>query len=524
MGLVRRSAPALVVAALAALLVAAVSASPQAGRRSSAGSFPPIPAGPITTLPDFVGAAATPQPVDVFIAQNPQLAQDPFGYIHNDSWNSDVFTAWAPLGSQPEVFTSTLGASYLAGRQMTASMGVDTYGRIVAAIINASGVYMDLIDPVSLDVLCSFKVGQGGTKALGSAYWFLDPQDQVTVVGGTHTIMTLREGGTLSQPTWEEVPGRQYDLSTLDPMPVPDGDKLAGILADWKGRIWFQTFGAAGAPRVGIVDPAAWPRVRWVELGKGEQVWNGFAVDRDAAYVLTSEKLYRLGAGSDGKPRIVWSASYETTGENRSGQYSLGSGTSPTIFGGGKYVTITDNAEQLKVLVFRTAAKLRRGQGRLLAQLPVFTGQAGQGVEDSLLAAGTAIIAENNYGYSYSIDASGTMSSTPALPGLERLDIGADGKSLVKVWENDEVSSTSTPKLSTKTGLVYVLAREKDEQTAADVYYWTALDFRTGEVVWKKFAGTGQAFDNYWSALTVGRNGAIYVGCYGGLVAIKDGK
>ena len=105
------------------------------------------------------------------------------------------------------------------------------------------------------------------------------------------------------------------------------------------------------------------------------------------------------------------------------------------------------------------------------------------------------------------------MSSTGGLPGLERVDVRADGKGLVEVWENDDVASMTTPKLSTKTGLIYVLARTHDDQTAADVFYWTAVDFRTGEVVWQKLAGTGQAYD------TTGRrrrsaNGAIYVGAY----------
>ena len=80
----------------------------------------------------------------------------------------------------------------------------------------------------------------------------------------------------------------------------------------------------------------------------------------------------------------------------------------------------------------------------------------------------------------------------------------------------------TTPKLSTKTGPVYVPTRTKDAQTGADVYYWTALDYRTGKVVWQKLAGTGQSDDNYWAPPAVGRNGAIYVGCYGGPAAIRD--
>ena len=86
------------------------------------------------------------------------------------------------------------------GGQMTTSLAVDTYGRLVAVAIDPSGSYLLLIDPESLEVLCSMKLGAGGTKAIGSAYWCLDPQDRVTMVSGTDTIMTVREGGAGGGP------------------------------------------------------------------------------------------------------------------------------------------------------------------------------------------------------------------------------------------------------------------------------------------------------------------------------------
>jgi len=81
----------------------------------------------------------------------------------------------------------------------------------------------------------------------------------------------------------------------------------------------------------------------------------------------------------------------------------------------------------------------------------------------------------------------------------------------------------TTPKLSTKTGLVYVLARTRDDQTGADAYYWTAFDFRTGKAVWRKLLGTGIYYDGYWSTTALGPDDAYYVAAWGGLAAIKDG-
>jgi len=118
---------------------------------------------------------------------------------------------------------------------------------------------------------------------------------------------------------------------------------------------------------------------------------------------------------------------------------------------------------------------------------------------------------------------------TPSLPGFERIDIDANGKGCHKVWTNDEVASIVSPHLSTKTGLIYTVARKMDESKTdaqhpygLDVYYWTALDFRTGEVVWEKMAGTGWRFDGWYLGLGIGPTGTMYVGGYGGLMSIRD--
>ena len=54
------------------------------------------------------------------------------------------------------------------------------------------------------------------------------------------------------------------------------------------------------------------------------------------------------------------------------------------------------------------------------------------------------------------------------------------------------------------------------------VYYWAALDFRTGATVWKKMAGTGDQFDSFYPALAIGPDRGLYVGAYGGFMTLKD--
>lgn len=55
-----------------------------------------------------------------------------------------------------------------------------------------------------------------------------------------------------------------------------------------------------------------------------------------------------------------------------------------------------------------------------------------------------------------------------------------------------------------------------------DLWYLTAPDFRTGRTVWKRLAGTGLRYDNNYAPVTIGPDGAAYVGVLGGLVRLAD--
>lgn len=55
-----------------------------------------------------------------------------------------------------------------------------------------------------------------------------------------------------------------------------------------------------------------------------------------------------------------------------------------------------------------------------------------------------------------------------------------------------------------------------------DVWYFTAIDFRTGETVWEKLAGTGRWFDRYWPLPFLGPNETLYAAGYGGIFAVRD--
>jgi hypothetical protein len=136
------------------------------------------------------------------------------------------------------------------------------------------------------------------------------------------------------------------------------------------------------------------------------------------------------------------------------------------------------------------------------------------------MGAGRSLIVENNYGYQ---DPFGPTAGALTEPGFARIDLKKNGKGCKKVWTNTEVRApTVVPKLSIKTGLIYTYARPEDP-TGNEGYFWTAIDYRTGETVWQKYSGSGLTYNNNYAGLALGPNGDAYLGVIGGLIKLSDG-
>ena len=508
-----------------------------------------IDPGPETVLPDYIGAPAKAHPLsNSRVPQNPSLALNPFSQVHSDAWNSDVTDYAGPLGNDPEVLSSTL----LDARRDSASKlfnsptrGFDSHGRPIMVSLGPDEASVVLADPDTLQPLSWYHlpIPPDRIRALSSGYFYVNDLDQTVVISGTHTILTLGEGGSETEPVF--VLENTYDLSITAPPLVPDDDRLGGIMPDWQGRIWFDTAGeGVASAKVCVLNPTTYPNVKCVTLDKGKSIRNTFALtksgmDRSAAYVVTSSHMYRVEAGPDNQPKVVWYEPYDTSyddtyghGQPRPGQYEVGSGTSPTILGNGKYVAINDNAIHMQIVVFRTDEQLKPNEERKVCEVEVFTPEGAREEDvygansNSLIGSGLSLIAGNNAGYSFNLE---TQEMTPSLPGHERIDIDPNGKGCHKVWSNTDVASIVSPHLSTKTGLIYTVARKMDTSIVdeqhpygLDVYYWTALDFRTGGVVWQKMAGTGWRFDGWYLGLGIGPTGTLYAGVYGGLASLRD--
>ena len=506
-----------------------------------------IPAGPSTSLPDYIGGPAKAHPTaNSAPEKDPFMAPHPFAWSHSDAWNSDTANIAGPLGRNPEVLSSTLADARQSSdwRFACENEAFDSHGRLIVVCAGLHEASVVMLDPETLEVLTYYpltvKEGPGGEYLGGegkqkfplsvwSIYAYVDNRDQVNIISGNNKIHLLREAGSQSSPVFELA--KEYDLSELEIGGSKiDGSsqRITGLIVDFQGRYWLNMGTSA---HILVLNPATYKDVgdvKWVNLSDGEVTRNGMALTKDGTYVVTTKKMYRVDAGTDDQPFVVWSVPYETIGEVRPGQYELGSGTSPTILGEGKYVAITDNAEQLNVVVYRTDAGLSADQ-RVVCKVPVFDFPGGgKGANsNSLNGSHNSIIVQNASDYLFDWDTGKLV--TPSAPGLERIDIDPNAKGCTKVWVNKEVATNLLPKLSTRTGLIYLQDRKYDAKNDVYAIYWVALDFRTGQVVWEKLAGTfsklGPAtFENFWAGIGIGPNGAVYGGQYAGVTMIKDGN
>ena len=199
--------------------------------------------------------------------------------------------------------------------------------------------------------------------------------------------------------------------------------------------------------------------IRSMKLGDGAtgEIENSFATDQHGGvYIATNRKLYRFTAGRNGAPKITWQVTYPNSGEHKIGQVDDGTGTTPLVMPGG-YVSITDNADPMDIVVYRTRVRLKKHQRRLVCRVPVFS-KGASATENSLIGAGRAMIVENNYGYQ---DPTDVGEGKLTAPGFTRVDLNRNGKGCHVVWTNTtERAPSVVPKVSLANGLIYTYTKE----------------------------------------------------------------
>ena len=474
----------------------------------TAGAAEPIRDLVPTTAPEATGAPHTAQAYPrTTPPRNPFLARDPVSNIHTDSWMTDAYAIAGPLGRNLQATSGSMPPA------LCGSLTFDRKGHVVSVCPSfLAPVTARVIDAQTLDILATYEMPGGPNQPgpgayqnfTGGGYFFLDQQDRIWSAAKTNQLLVLRQ----SDDSRSLTKVAEYDLTSA----LTDDEKVTSALPDYKGRIWFVS---KQNGKVGVLNT----RTRRINvLRLGEEVQNSFAVDRKGVYIASDKRMYRFWTDRRGKPRVQWSAVYENSGIVKPSQVNAGTGTTPTIMKGG-YVAITDNADPMNVVVYRTARKLRRGQRREVCAVPVFE-KGASATENSLMTAGRSLFVENNYGYQ---DPFGPRTGEVTTPGFARVDVNANGRGCRLVWTNTEVRAPSVvPKLSTKTGLIYAYERAA-APPGQQPWYWVAIDARTGRTVWRRYAGSGLSFNNNYAGLAIGPDGSAYLGVLGGMLRLRDG-
>jgi hypothetical protein len=222
-----------------------------------------------------------------------------------------------------------------------------------------------------------------------------------------------------------------YDLTSV----VPDDDQLNSAIPDWSGRLWFVSrfHGVVGA-----LDQQGGEVIDSIQLD--EPIENSFAADeKGGVYIVSDAAMYRFDLGKDGQIEETWREPYQNSGLVKPGQFTAGSGTTPTVMGN-HYVAITDNADPMNVVVYRRAANVGAGRGRVVCEQPVFE-QGASATENSLIGTDDSLIVENNYGYAPPPTA--TQNGDTTTPGIERVDVAQNGKSCRTVWKDEREARTT---------------------------------------------------------------------------------
>lgn len=466
---------------------------------------------------DFPGGYSN-QVAHLAIPQNPFMADNGASNMHDDAYMTDTYEVAGPVGVDVEVVSTYRGLAECA------TVTFDSRGRIWTVCANLTMPQLLLLDPVTLNEIAAYPLPPRWEQwqddpvgpyqdTSGGAYFCLDSEDRAVIGTNNQSIQIVAyDEGKHAFYLMQE-----YDLeSYVVPKELPYRDKVGAALPDWNGLLWFVTrYGVVGTIHMKSGD------IRTIELS-GEEIQNSFTIGEDGVYIISDYALYRFHADAEGLPVIDWRAEYDRGSQVKIGMINQGSGTTPTLVG--DVVVIADNADPRMNVIF-----LKRDDGSEVCRIPVFSDNESC-TENSLIGLARegdggieySIIVENNYGWENIFSGADGRSSVGGVVRVDTLPDGDGGYSCVQVWSSPERSPTCVPKMSLGSGLIYLYTKEPRDDRL-DAWYLTAVDFATGETVFKVLTGTGLGYNNNYAPITLGpQGGTAYIGTLNGLVEVRD--
>ncbi|WYZ43645.1 hypothetical protein EsH8_VII_000081 [Colletotrichum jinshuiense] len=479
----------------------------------------------------FIGNPAVSMP----LRPKTRYSPDVVGF-HQDGGNTRTNDWPGPLGNSPLVSSRSVAISaqyWHDDNRLTA--------RSVCGDATTAHFCIAAFHPETMDVLGTWAPEN---QTLLSPY--------ATVMGDSILIPTV-EGHVFQMERVDSANStsfrqlRDIDLTSF----LPEGHAATISYSDEGENVWFVStrlspLGDTGdSSIVGYVTLDGLVRTLRFD---GQRVENSIAVNGKTVYLntgpLASETngsntghMYALQVdSSSGEIKAAWNETYAAGSSAKPGGFSRGSGSTPALVGD-KFVVMTDNADtQVNLVVYRQVqnneGSLSGGDSSFVCQVPLFQPNASAN-ENAMVGyfdgSTYSVIINNNYGapelqdFSDSNDVNGRYNDfAPLAPGITRVDISTDGNCEVRWTQN--VRSTSVLSLSTTNGLVY--SYTQDEGLAGNgeyVWYFTAIDFQTGELVWRVRSGAGGNYNNNVAPTQMSPNGAIYQVIAGGVTWLKDG-
>lgn len=401
---------------------------------------------------------------------NAHLSTSPWPIVHHDSYAQHFSTLPGVRGDG----ASRVRKVTLAGLPLVVLF--DRNGDILTVSKHLLGITLWKLDGETLEPLA--RLDFPPTSSLGGVYAFLDADERIVLGIGQRIARYRVEADSFSVVA-------EMDLGDT----VGEEDSLTAVTALYSGELAFTTFEGV----VGVVSADLESVLSTVSLEA--DVFNGISVDESGGiFAVTADAMHGLFWDGD-ELTERWSSPVEGAfATRRPGRLGTGSGTTPVLMGE-EHVVLVDDAESMNLLVLERGAA---SGGRQVCHVQVFEGEAA--TENAVAVVDRSMIVEQN---------------VPGRAGVARFDLRDDG-TCEKVWEAEVVAPSCVPTISTASGLVYVYTLEGDE------WALTGLDFETGRVVFEISTGAGVDFDGFFSALTIGPNGRIYLGVITGLLVIED--
>jgi len=452
--------------------------------------------------------------------------------MHQDGGNTGSSDYAGPVGKNVSMSTfATHIAPFL----------FDSQGGLTAGAPTASGYSLNAVDPETLEVMSTWLPPTNQT--LNLAYiTFIEKDSIIVATSTTGQVFVIQRNNSVSPPAFTTL--REIDLSHV----LQSGEVLLNGMYDTLSNIWFTTgliLGQGSTPQntttIGYITPSN--QINTIHL-QDQAVENGIAVSNTTIYVVTGPPggdtqnstgyMYAFQA-EDAGVKTIWSAPYNAGSKIQPGGFARGSGTTPTLLGNA-YVAITDHSDtQINLLIYHQGTQSSQ-ESQLLCKVPLFApgasacdiGSIGHASKD-----GFSAFLLNNYNVppiypsvnAPATDINGAFNNqTQMAAGGVRVDIPLTGSDCKIAWDKD-IRMKSVPILSTKTGLLY--GYEQNSEDASDgewVWYVTARDWQTGELVWKVQTGAGGTFNDDFEGNVIGMDGRLYQGVVGGIVVLEDSE